>query len=758
MTRSLLSIAALAGCLSFSPLYAGSVDHGDRDFYGFFLSNMSYTNVDESAVGFTKQTFNALDENEMFHQIGVNQGVYAATAIDGIYYVIPYLYASSLSQPTPLPMYTYNIYTGRKEEVGQWNPEGSDLKIQDMTYDRANDRLLAIAFQPQTGSVLYEIDRKTAQMTPIVTIKGTAQSGVGVIAADAKGRLFTIDNDGWFCQLNDKTGNITKLFDTGHQGFVANQSLEFDFSRGNTTLYWAASIARWTTAPTSAEVTSKYGTTWLEEIVIPNKTSGNFTPESLGRDKYTINDIGEIGYVSRFTGLYIPFAQGGISAPGDVTDFTVKNTADGKGAILNFKVPTKTFGGEALSSVNGLEIFRDGERIEYMTGITPGQAIEYTDNAVPAIGEYHYEVWVFNGNGEGPKTHAYAYIGADKPAAVADADIDVADDFMSTKLSWQAPTEGYHGGSFKPEGLTYTITRFPDELVIAENTPETSVTDKNFRRMLRYYYQIDVTNAQGTSTSYTTDFIAGGVLNAPVTETFDDVTAMNNKWSSFDNNNDTYRWEFGISLGHNLFGDYEQCADYVVSSTMVDGNLRDADDWIISPGIKFEEGKKYAVHVEARAYPAIETLNVYTGSKIDPAQMTKVGSFRTELTEQDQTTGSMAFKTYTVSLPDVAGKIACVAVQLASPIPADLTSYIQINSITIGEDDGTGIAGVTGDNTSFNFDGNILTINGNFAGAAIYNMAGMKVADITSATTDLSGLQSGIYVLALDGSSFKLAK
>ena len=53
--------------------------------------------------------------------------------------------------------------------------------------------------------------------------------------------------------------------------------------------------------------------------------------------------------------------------------------------------------------------------------------------------------------------------------------------------------------------------------------------------------------------------------------------------------------------------------------------------------------------------------------------------------------------------------------------------------------------------------GRTLTIYGEFNQAALYNLQGMRVATVNSAVVDLSGLAGGVYILNIDGKSFKLA-
>ena len=241
----------------------------------------------------------------------------------------------------------------------------------------------------------------------------------------------------------------------------------------------------------------------------------------------------------------------------------------------------------------------------------------------------------------------------------------------------------------------------------------------------------------------------------PVEENFENPAAMALKWTSVDNNKDGMTWIYGTTLGQSVFGDYEMTAEYIISPTSVDAYTKDADDWIISPPIKFEAGKKYSVTFEIRSLTP-ETLNVYVGPKNTVEGMSKINSFG--LNEPQYTAdeeGRMLFQKYNTLLPDeIAGTTACVAVQLATPLSEQLYSYIQLGRILIDE----GLAGVDAveaDKNSFSILNGSLTVGGEFSKASIYSLNGMKVMDIRNASTSLNGMK-GIYILVIDGKSHKI--
>lgn len=723
-----------------------NVEYGDRPLYGFFLSNPGgYVNATAEEYGFARQTFGKLNVNELLYGLSGGIGVYAATAIDGVYYAAPYYYGSSLSMPEPRPMFTYNIYTGQVFQIGDWTNGTTDLKPSDMTYDRKNDRILAICYGSAEGSGIYEVNKNNGSMSRICKLN----DGGGVIAADAFGRVFTMNHEGELLQVDVTRDNSTKvIYSLPYTYLSSNQSMEFDLTNGK--LYWASNTLG------NPHLGDGGKSTWLLEITLPS-----ISPEadySADMDGYSYKDLGEIGVNSRFQGMYIPYATGGFDAPGFAEDVKTVSSDDGTYCTIGFKVPSTTFGGDPLANIDGYDIYRDGVRINTYKGVlNAGESVSYEDKDIAeSCKEFRYDIICYsNTKGDGPKSPAFAYVGFDAPAAVTNPAVSVSDDFLSATVNWAAPAVGLHGGTFDPSKTVYDVIRLPDNVKIAENITECTVTD-NLRRLLRYSYKITAHNEYGSASAETRDFVAGTpVEELPLEETFDNPTAFNLRWNSVDNNGDGMTWIYGTSLGQQVFGDYEMTAEYIISPTSVDMYIKDADDWIISPPIKFPAGEKYTVTFQIRSMTN-ELLNVYTGPRNEVDGMTLVSKFTlNEPKYTEDEAGRMIFQDYCIELPDeIAGTTSCVAVQLATPLNENYYSYIQIGNIRI-DNAKSGISMIKNAGNSFSMANGLLNIFGEFSSAELYNINGIKVRDIKESSTSLTGLK-GIYVLVIDGASHKI--
>lgn len=242
---------------------------------------------------------------------------------------------------------------------------------------------------------------------------------------------------------------------------------------------------------------------------------------------------------------------------------------------------------------------------------------------------------------------------------------------------------------------------------------------------------------------------------------------VHNRWTVLDGNNDTYTWMFYTNLGQAVFGDFEICAEYIVSPTL--GNTEDADEWLISPPLAFEAGEQYELTVSGRSYSICdgalidELLDVYIGNKNTLEAMTeKLGTMKVSVNGIDPATETMAFKKHVIALPTFdEDATRCIGLNLVTPItPSKTAAYLQINAIYVGKvGEFSGVTDVAAEAKApaVSVNGRTLTIFGDFTSARLYNMQGAAVADICSPVTSLADLNSGIYILCIDGKSFKLA-
>lgn len=701
------------------------IEHPNRDFYGYFLSNASFSNG--SGYGYGKTSFSDMSQSELMLPQSDGLGVFAAGAVDGVIYACQYSFISSLEGTRPMAMVAYNIYTGAFNEIGQWDPKNENTwKPTDMSYDYKNGKMYALVAESMVGGYLCEVNLETAEFTRLVPVEHGS-----VLAISPKGDFYTIDVLGGLYQIDPATGKCTLVMQTGLEYLSSMQTMEFDRTSGK--LYWAA-------ATRSYEI----GETFMQEIDIEAKT---------------IKNLGKFGSQTRFMGLFIPYASSfnAPAAPANVKLTPAEPTV--LKATLTWENPTTTFGGEPLNGLNGIAIMRNGQEIHYFDSAEAGKAMSWTDENVPADGYYRYDVVATNGSGDGAKGTYFAYVGYDAPGKVGNPTCTVAPDYMSINLKWDAPATGAHQGGFEKDGITYKITRRPDNRVVAENLKTTTFNDSDLRRMLRYWYDIEAINEKGSSLTTTGSFIAGGTLEVPVQEEFIDMDDFHNKWTAVDYNGDAFTWSFNTTLGPQVFGDLESGAEYILSPTSADQFLEpSADEWLISPPVKFEAGKDYEFTFMIRTF-VDEQIQIYYGHTNTPDGMLDDG----ELIENyeikpdgkiNETTGGIAFQTFHAALPAMTdGEIGCVALNLVTPVDIEMPlSYLQINKMFIDEAGKHGQLNnvVAEPEVSYSLTDRTLTVIGNFSGISVTTASGATVATSATAVTDLSALPAGMYVISVN--------
>lgn len=741
-------LALLGAACMLSALSVSAAAPGNRVIYGFNVGSAEWEDeTKDYDCGFVSYPFDLSDTGTVLHSYlsSPNTAAYAGAGKDGILYAVLYDFTNSTMQPTATDVVAYNTYNGTLETIGKWNPEQTAFKPQDMTYDYVSGKMYAVGYDSGMGG-LYELDLTNGKFTLICEMQG----GGGTLAADAKGTLWTIDSQGTLYTLNknDKgefTGRVSKVFDTKLSGMLQNQTMEFDLTTGK--LYWASCTS-------GNELGSE--NVYLQEIDVTDL------------DHITIKEVGQIGILSRFVGMYIPFAES-LGAPAAPTDIRSESGADGAlTAKISWVNPTVAFGGGEIGNLYGAVIYRDGERVDYIDSAKAGEPMTWTDSNVPEAGNYLYEIQLVNGKGNGAKGIAYQYVGHDKPAAVTAINANVNEDMTSVELSWTAPTTGARLGSFDPSTTKYKVTR-NDGTVIKDNLTECKVTDNNFRRLASWTYTVTAYNDFGGTDADSKSYILGPAMELPLEQTFENQGQLFNRWTVVDGNNDTFSWMFYTNLGQAIFGDYEVCAEYIVSPTLDVKN--DADEWLISPPLAFEAGKEYEVTLSTRCYSikqvdgknvyAEEPMDIYVGNKNSVEAMTqKLGTIKATVNDPDPATKTMAFKRLSVALPVYDKDVTrCVGINLVTPLL--LSGYLQINGIYVGEKGQFGaVTDIAADasDASIAINGNMLTIFGHFNNAVLYNLQGIAVAKANSAMIDLGALEAGVYILNVDGKSFKIAR
>lgn len=365
------------------------------------------------------------------------------------------------------------------------------------------------------------------------------------MADDDNGTVWGIDEDGTLQKINVSTGALTEVGPTGVTPSTLVQSACYVDGK----IYWAAQV--------SEQKSLLY--------VIDPQTG-----------KATLK--GDFPKAEQFSTLYKkkPLAEDG--APAAMDDLEADFEGASLTGTLSFTLPTLTFGGSDLTGQLAWTVTKDGETLASGTG-QPGEKV--TTAPVTLDNDYNaLQLYSSNDAGRSPVYKASVYVGPDTPSSIPWGEPTlVIDSTGKATVTWPAVTTGQNDGYIDPAQITYTITRNPDGVVVAEGYKETTYSEQLpvKQGITSYSYSIKAVfmGNEGSDTE-TNKVKYGSGWEVPYTETFD-YGALDN-WTVLDQNGDYMTWYEG--------------SDNVYSQSGAEGGN---DEWLISPDIHLVPGKYYKV-------------------------------------------------------------------------------------------------------------------------------------------------------------------
>ncbi len=342
-------------------------------------------------------------------------------------------------------------------------------KLIDMTYDYSSGVIYGVRSGNQ---ILATMDLATGTVEAIDYLGSTDGTALHMlaIAASKDGTLYGVAADDSLYVINKQTAVCTTVGALGVNA-AYDQSMEFDHNTG--TLYWAnnGDYSLYTIDVTTGKATRL----------------GGFGPDSN----------------CSMAGIYVPYINVAAGAPDRVT--SRQAVAEGTTVALSWVNPSTDAQGNALTALDGVKIYRDGEYYAAVsfTAADAGQAGTYVDNEV-AAGLHTYSFIPYNDKGDGGVDNdpVSVMVGENAPGAVGNLTV-VAGDNNAT-ISWTAPTEGMYGGQYDPTGVTkYEITRAGSSTatIVVDDPSQTTYTDEP--GFGTYTYTVAAYNAVGKGTETT---------------------------------------------------------------------------------------------------------------------------------------------------------------------------------------------------------------------------------------------------------------
>ena len=355
-------------------------------------------------------------------------------------------------------------------------------------------------------------------------------------------------------------------------------TMSFDFTTGN--LWWIP--------------VGDYGATTLYTI---NLATGVYE----GKSWFNIGNS--------FVGLTIPYMEADSrTAPAQVSKLDAR--ADVNGAMndtIKWENPTKAWNGTDLSDLKEVLVYRKKPNVA-TTELTStetllstanadliakidatnkmGQPMQYVD-ANPYKGVNTYYVVASRVAGEkGVPDSIRCYMGVDVPGAVQN--IQIKKKGTGIELSWEAPTKGLNNGFINESELTYTVTRMPDNVVVAKDLTGTKYEDNTLGEQQKYSYKIMAkSNAGEGEVAESEGIMAGSALKTPIK-------------LNFATQDDANRWNCPATQSIYFY----YCGGYDEDSKCLIGysNYKEAEGFVTSPPLKLEGGKTYRITTDFYAH------------------------------------------------------------------------------------------------------------------------------------------------------------
>ncbi len=493
--------------------------------------------------------------------------------------------------------------TGKYELKWKYDLDEEHLILDEMTYDPKTGRIFAMHYSTdEKYTNIYSIDPETLRPTLVATTNKilltlSADNGylyaVGYNTTYRRGYLYriaesSIDATAKTCEIDDLTGSSGFGFKIGNY----SQSMEFDKTTHR--LWWVCQA--YDDEAYLVELDPAEGK-------VVSKTLINGAPQVLA--------------------IGIPYQFVADAAPSYVAGLAVAaSEGDATSVQLSWTNPQKDYRGNALASLGGVRIYRDGNVVATVSTADPGAAAQYTDANVPQ-GYHIYKVEPYNASGAGITKERDVFVGYDVPAKPRNVKLTASGN--TATLVWDAPEEGAQGGKIDTQSLSYEVVRMPDNKKIASANTSRSITD-NVTRHAGYYYVVTAINKQGRGECDSSNVVAfGPAYGVPFSSPLS-TQADFDRWTPIDNNGDDKTW---------TFNQYDCVATY-------DRADIDADDWLVSPALVFEGGKTYQLRytyyttnwVTPDTYEEVkEKMDVRYGQQTSPEGLTTVlrdlGEFHT---------------------------------------------------------------------------------------------------------------------------------
>lgn len=474
-----------------------------------------------------------------------------------------------------------------------------------LTYDPETKKIYGMFYkdptnyQNSTDAQLGTINLEDA-MNPVEIIGDMGVRMRGMAAA-ADGTLYGVAFDGTVYSINKHTASITKVSKITYPEFPDYEDAgipQFTFQYGR-----ESAVIDWETG----DMYLSYCDSNEDTFIIKIKPETGATTLVANYGYFT----GGTETCNMFTGLFFKqqLEESG-TTPAAVTGLTVTPVGIELKATVKFNMPAQDVDGNPLDG-NLSYIITDGEN-ELTTGQAPaGDPVE-KEVSVAEKGKINFVVIAVNGKEQSAPASTMRFIGPDEP--VMGMTPVVFPDGQQAQVRWSAAYALNDGNLGDP--VTYKVVRMPGDVVVAEATTETTVTDK-IESTLKQLYTYTVTPSAGGVTGQaltSRGTYLGSVFGIPYQDSFDNE-ALFNEYPQIDGNNDANGWWIDINRERAVY-----------SSTDLN-----ADDYLLVGPFDLTGGDLYVFSMTANGHSVLEYVDAYVGT--DPEDKS---SFTTNIIPRSQ--------------------------------------------------------------------------------------------------------------------------
>ncbi len=540
--------------------------------YGNLIYTGSWGAEDATKAGI--YSFPAAESGDVFPEFvpeGTNiYGNGGAVYVDGKYYVLTHEPNTGSIRKNTLYVYDTSDWSLLEQKDVPLTTSANDL-----TWCPVDNNIYGTFLNSSaSGYVFGTLNLSDGTINVIKPIEIQDELGpmpILALAADTAGDIYGIGADGNLYRFNRTTGDCTMIGATGFIPARWNQSATFDFTTKE--MYWAACNAD-RSALFKIDLTNDLATSVRE-----------FTDDE------------------EFVGLYSTSSVADLNGPQAVEGLTVNLDGAALSGTISFTLPSVTIAGDEIQGDLDYTVEDNGTELLRGTG-TRGSHVSRDISL--SEGLHRLAVYASTADGTGASTRTTVFAGNDTPAMPAG--LSVEKDGDAVNITWNAVTTGANKGYVDPSAVTYTVTRMPDAVILAENLNATSYTDTRLPATLaEYTYRVHAVCAGKTGADAVSEPITlGSVMEAPLAL---DLTKESDFkfFSTVDANTDNATWMWSVN---GVMCRYS--------------NTQNSDDWLISPSINLKAGFQYTITLEMRAGNSryTETYEIMAGLSNDIADLT----------------------------------------------------------------------------------------------------------------------------------------